>query len=316
MEQAHDLGALFVAFSGGEPLLRPDWIELFQEANRLKMATTLMTNGTLLDEKSIQKLVDLNPGQVQLSIYGATPKTHDGVTRVEGSFQTTSRAVEVLSRAGFNVFTSSVAMQQNAEEMPALFDWARQESVYLSVNLRIIPSLEGGYQKNVLYLESYQMERLLTIPELQYLVQVPEENSFRQWDELPYCAAGASSMCVNADLTVWPCTSLPVELGRLDKEQTLEDIWKDSPFLREFQALRRGKDLQECRTCEYRLSCSRCPGAAMLAGYSTHGKEPEYCKVAKVVHELKKEHKQQRGFGEKTKEASLFAAAGDDGKTH
>ena len=316
MEQAHELGALFVAFSGGEPLLRPDWVELFQEARRLKMGTTLMTNGTLLDEKAIQKLVDLNPGRVQISLYGAKASTHDWVTRTPGSYSKALAVVESLAAHGLKVSVVGVVMRQNAKEIKVFFEWGQSIGADVGVNLRMMPRLDGQVDETDLFVLQSQLKPLFEIPDLKSGIRVGTQDTDEIWKNLSYCTAGASSLCVNSDLTVWPCTSLPVELGRLDKEQTLEEIWKDSLFLKEFQALRRGKDLQECRTCEYRLSCSRCPGAAMLAGHTIHGREPEFCKVAKVLHELKEEHKKQQGLSEERRSTPRFAAAGDHRKTH
>jgi PqqA peptide cyclase len=69
--QAAELGVMQLHLSGGEPVLRPDLVELIQHARANDLYTNLITGGTLLDEPRLRRFRDAGLDHIQLSIQGA-----------------------------------------------------------------------------------------------------------------------------------------------------------------------------------------------------------------------------------------------------
>ena len=71
-------------FSGGEPLIRPDFFELAAYARDLGVRPTLSTNGTLITREVAQRIKDLGVGYVGISLDGLAD-VNDMFRGVEGA---------------------------------------------------------------------------------------------------------------------------------------------------------------------------------------------------------------------------------------
>lgn len=94
--KGREWGANRVDFTGGEPTLHPDIVELVAHAKRLGYETiNLKTNGRKLANKDfLKKLVDAGLNQVLISVHGHTAEMHDALTQVKGSFTDAVKALE------------------------------------------------------------------------------------------------------------------------------------------------------------------------------------------------------------------------------
>ncbi len=99
---AHGLGCRNIILSGGEPLLRGDIYEVFEEVCRrgIEASCAICTNGSLLDERAAQRLARAKPaGQVVISIDGHSAELHDAIRGAAGSFEQATRAIAQLNAA-------------------------------------------------------------------------------------------------------------------------------------------------------------------------------------------------------------------------
>jgi radical SAM protein with 4Fe4S-binding SPASM domain len=126
------LGGAAIRFTGGEPLLHSDWLELLGFAGATGLKVLLQSNGTLFDDDSVANLrgLGLHALQIQISLDGATAAVHDRV-RGAGSFRKTVAAIRRLVAQGFgrDVAIFFTEMQHNLHELPELFQLAEQLGV-------------------------------------------------------------------------------------------------------------------------------------------------------------------------------------------
>ena len=85
LDQIADSGCLHLLLTGGEPLLRPDFSEIYLHARQKGMLVMLFTNATLMTPSVIETLKQAPPILVEVSLYGATQETYEAVTRMPGS---------------------------------------------------------------------------------------------------------------------------------------------------------------------------------------------------------------------------------------
>lgn len=88
-----------VSFYGGEPLVRPDIIELMEHAHRTGMLVHLATNGFLIDRKMAERIVRAGTDAVSVSLDGATPEVHDRQRGVAGAFTRAVNAIRYLAES-------------------------------------------------------------------------------------------------------------------------------------------------------------------------------------------------------------------------
>ncbi len=126
--QLKEAGTPVCLFSGGEPLLRPDLVELLEEARRIGLPTVISTNGTQIDAATAHRLHDVSLRYVGVSLDGQEP-FHDKFRQVQGSFQAALRGIEHCRKAGLRTGLRFTITQANADQVPAVFDIARQIGV-------------------------------------------------------------------------------------------------------------------------------------------------------------------------------------------
>ena len=118
LRQAADMGCLTVRFTGGEPLLREDFPELYLFARRLGMFVILFTNARLITPEIAQLLSKYPPGrEVEVSVYGMHPKSYDKVALRKGAFLEFWRGLELLQEYKIPFIVKQSLLPQNRNEM-------------------------------------------------------------------------------------------------------------------------------------------------------------------------------------------------------
>ena len=104
-----------VTFTGGEPLMRPDFFDIAGEASALGLKVVLLTNGTLIDEEIAERLGDLLDA-AQVSLDGVSAAVNDSI-RGDGSFEGATRAIRLLLAQKIPVEITSVALPENVKDL-------------------------------------------------------------------------------------------------------------------------------------------------------------------------------------------------------
>ena len=126
------LGPFHINFSGGEPLLRRDLAQILNHCRDHRIRAGLTTNGVLLKDRQAIELVEARLFTLNVSIDGATARTHDLQRGVEGSFEKAMRAIDLIQshaqrcRITVPIILKPVVSRLNLEEMPALVSLARE----------------------------------------------------------------------------------------------------------------------------------------------------------------------------------------------
>jgi len=138
-KQIVELKIPYVAISGGEPLLHPDFFKVCEFFHNHKISFKVETNGEFIDENVANKIAELNFRSVQISWDGATPETHQKL-RAGGNWKKVLRATELLVKKGVNVEVVFVPTKFNIHEISDVIDLAYSygvSAVYTGKIMRI-----------------------------------------------------------------------------------------------------------------------------------------------------------------------------------
>jgi len=126
VDQARAMGCREWSISGGEPMLRPDFAEIFDYVTRKATRYSLNTNGTLITPQIAQLM--RREGRKMVAVYGATAEVHDTVTRTPGSFERTMRGFAYLKGAGADFEVQLIPMRDNYHQ------WGEMEALAQSLS--------------------------------------------------------------------------------------------------------------------------------------------------------------------------------------
>jgi MoaA/NifB/PqqE/SkfB family radical SAM enzyme len=126
VSEARALGCRRWLISGGEPMLRPDFVDIFDMITRRSLPYSLNTNGTLITP-AIARLLK-RKGAKMVALYGATAEIHDHITRTPGSFAETMQGFSYLREAKAGFIVQLIPMRDNYHEFDAMTRLARSLS--------------------------------------------------------------------------------------------------------------------------------------------------------------------------------------------
>ena len=140
VDQIVDEGCLWLLLTGGEPLLRPDFLDIYTYAKRKGLIVTLFTNGTLMTPHIADYLADLPPHKVEISLYGRTQQTYERVTGIPGSYDRCMRGIDLLLERNIPLDLKTVLITLNQHEL----DDIRTFTEDLGMTFRFDPMINAG----------------------------------------------------------------------------------------------------------------------------------------------------------------------------
>ena len=117
-----------ILFSGGEPLLRPDFFELAGYAADLGLRSTISTNGTLITAEVARRFRSIGVGYVGVSLDGAGA-VNDRFRGRAGAFEAALAGIRHCLEAGVRVGLRFTINSRNYDQLPAIFDLLEQENI-------------------------------------------------------------------------------------------------------------------------------------------------------------------------------------------
>ncbi len=126
LKQAADLGVLSVRFTGGEPLLRPDFVDIYLIARKLGLKVLLFTNARLIDARLARLFAGIPLlEKIEVSVYGMHRKTYEAVSRISGSFTQYQRGIRFLEEYRIPFVVKGILLPNNAKDVQEIECWAK-----------------------------------------------------------------------------------------------------------------------------------------------------------------------------------------------
>jgi radical SAM protein with 4Fe4S-binding SPASM domain len=282
LDQLAEAGSLFLTFSGGEPLTRKDFFQIAAYAREKEFSFTLFSNGTLITPRVADRLRELCPERVEISLLGGKAATHDGITQVPGSFERALRGARLLVKRDIKVQLKTTWMQENIEEADQIASLVRDVGASFRSAALVIHRRDGSSEPAGLRATTEQFQAMARRSYDQNPGQAvpppPPPLTEEQKQAMSPCGAGQTSCRIDALGRVYPCAAIDIALGSL-REKPLAAIWHGSPELAQIRAIR-VSDLPECSACALYLRCTRCAGLARMETGSLLSASPQACAVA------------------------------------
>lgn len=259
MDQLADAGCLFLLLTGGEVLIRPDFLDIFHHARRRGMLVSIFTNGTLLSERIADDLAQWTPRSIEITLYGATQQTYESVTRIPGSYARCMQGIYLLLERGLPLLLKSVLLKNNLHELDAMQNLAQQLGVNFRYDGTLWPRLDGGEQPYDYRLSLREMLNL-DVQDPQRLAEW--EKTAVQFSGQPIraenvysCGAGLRSFHIDSSGKLSICT-----MARRPSYDLLSIVFQEAwEKLGELRKAKRQLNTV-CRTCTIGGLCNQCPG--------------------------------------------------------
>lgn len=145
-------GTLFLTLTGGEPMLRTDFVTIYTHAVCNGLLVSVYCNGSMVTDEIIDVFVRYPPRIVEITLYGATRKTFEAITQRPNSFTACMDGIEKMRRAGVRLRLKTMVMSLNCDELSSMWNMAEDMKVSFRHDCSIIPVLpneDNGDSTNI-----------------------------------------------------------------------------------------------------------------------------------------------------------------------
>jgi heme b synthase len=288
-----------IVLSGGEPLLRKDLFEIAKHGTELGLRMCIATNGTLITDRTCERIRDAQIKMVSLSLDGSTAEIHDNFRNQKGAFKGIIRAAKLLRKHEIPFLINSSFTKRNQADIGNVFKLAKGLGAKAWYMFMIVPTGRGkDLMEELISKEDYeeilkwhyQMEKdedqILMRPTCApqyyriYRQMAKKEGIDFKHRSLSFSTGGAKG-CIAGQLiclidqhgNVQPCSYFPRYAGNIMKTP-FKEIWEKSKL---FLTLRDFKRYQgKCGVCEYLSVCGGCRARADSV-YGNYLKEEPFC---------------------------------------
>ncbi len=285
LEQIARAGFKIMIFSGGEPLTRPDILELVRHAASLHLIPVFGTNGTLITEQTARDLKEAGAKGMGISLDSLDREKHDRFRSFPGAWEGAVRGMQNCRKAGLPFQIHTTVMEWNRGELEAMTDFAVEMGAKAHHFFFLVPTGRAEtMEEESLRAEAYE-EVLTRIMRKQQEVDIELKPTcapqfIRIADQLGYktrfrrgCLAGLSYCIISPRGKVQPCAYLNMELGDV-RETPFDEIWRNNEVL---QRLRTLEYSGGCGTCSYRGGCGGCRARAAYYHGGDYMSEEPWC---------------------------------------
>ena len=306
VDEARCLGCQAWSISGGEPMLRPDFPDIFDYITRKSVTYSLNTNGTLITPQIARLLT--RKGKKMVALYGATAEVHDRVTRAPGSFEATMRGFAYLKEAGAGFIVQIIPMRLNYHQYDKMLELAASLSPHSRVGAPWLwlSACRSSTRNREILRQRLEPAAVITLdqpnPEAEILDALKSEETesrkpacrlIQEDDRLfASCIAARRDFHIDPYGQVTFCYYIKDPALRYDLRQgTFHQAWEEFiPSLSE--TMRGGQEyLDNCGSCDLRRDCRWCA----VYGYLEHGRfsaKVDYlCRVAVQTRHYKEDWK-------------------------
>ena len=308
VDEARAMGCRRWCISGGEPLLRPDFPEIFDYLTCKAVSYSLNTNGMLITPEIARLLT--RKGIKMIALYGATAEVYDYVTRHPGGFEKLMRGFEYMREAGAGFIVQLIPMRANYHQWEEMISLAKSLSKHWRCGAPwLYLSCDGSEERN----KEIRAQRLSSLDvinldkpdptydertdELEKLTRdMKEENKIEgicgtvdEGDDRLFarCIAGRRDFHIDPYGRMSWCSFIKDNALRYDLRQgSFAEAW-DTFIPSCADKVRGGDEWQtNCGSCESRNDCRWCAVYAYLETGRYSAPIPHLCAIAKEANKF------------------------------
>jgi len=284
VDEITEAGCLWLLYTGGEIFVRKDFLDIYTYAKQKGLLITLFTNGTLITPKIANYLVQWRPFSIEITLYGRTKETYEGITRIPGSYDRCMRGICLLMERGLPLKLKTMAITLNKHEIWEMKRFVEEElGLEFKFDAMINPRVDCFQSPLAVRLSPQEIVEL----DLQDPKRMGEWEGFcehfngpvhrlDQSDELYHCGGGVNSFAIDPSGLLSICSFLRSDTWDL-RIGNFREGWERSLLEgRQKKITRQTK----CVACEIKAMCGMCPANGELENRDPEEPVDFLCQVA------------------------------------
>lgn len=260
IDQITEAGCLFLLITGGEPLFRSDFPEIYSYAVQKGLLVTVFSNGALVSDRIIDCFRELPPYVVEITLYGATPETYEHITGHRSHYAKTLAGIDKLYAKHVPFKLKTMLMAPNIHEFENIRATAGAYNTAFRFDAALFGRLNGDRKPMAHRVDpktAVAMEMADPSIEAEWRDFYHRMKDMPVQDTVYHCGAGITNFHVDACGNLQPCIMTTRLQYNILFSGGFEKGWRQiMPQIRNEKA---SGDILTCNACEKRFLCAYCP---------------------------------------------------------
>lgn len=279
LDKIHEAGAVWLCFTGGDPLERPDFLDIYSYAREKGFVVSIFTNVYNMTDGLIELFKKKPPFAIEITLNAVTKDLYEKICRVKGSFAKVMKAIDMIVKNGIPLKIKTQVTRDNLEELPAIRRFVRGLGLRFLPSIILYPRLDGDSAPCGLRISPREVMGLGRNRR-----SGGDDCALRKEDGedaplYPCVAASGDGFYIDPYGSAFFCN-----LIRQPRFNALEDDIKESfnrlsPLVTERRFLTGSK----CKDCALKEGCLWCPGRAYLEKGDIEAPIEYYCELARIA---------------------------------
>lgn len=290
LDKIQKSGVIWLCFTGGDPLCRSDFLEIYAYAKEKGFLITIFTNGYALTKDIISALKAKPPFVVEMTLNAVSENLFEKISQVKGSFAKVMNAIKLMQKAKIPLKIKTQVTKDNVDELPKIKEFLKKIKLEFIPSSILYPRLNGDIspcQLRITPQEVLNLERKNFLGQedcnflknkeavLEETVSKTENN---QTNIFPCAIGGGDGIYLDPYGHIFLCYLIRqprFNVVGMEIEEALSHLlaWARK---REFSAK------AKCKSCFLRRQCCWCPGRAYLEKGQMEEAIEYYCQLAKL----------------------------------
>ena len=284
-EKARDKGMVFALLTGGEPFVRKDFFEIYEAMKAMGLIVSINSNGSMLEGKIREKLLENQPSRINISLYGGTNETYQNMCG-QPAFDKVVNNIRALREGGVDVRLSLSITPYNRQDLKEIYEISKELGVHVKAASYMYPPIringeQFGCAKRLSAQESgrcsVEWEKMRLEPDefmkrcvsTKTMIEELSAKEMLDYGNKVACRAGSSSFWMTWEGKMLPCGMFSYPCA-YPLEDGFEQAW--DKILKETREIRLP---EKCSNCAKRKVCGVCAAVCLTETGHFDG-VPEY----------------------------------------
>ena len=288
-KEAVEAGMIYLLLTGGEPLLRPDFQEIYKTLLEMGLIITINTNGTLITPEIAEFFYYHRPEKVNITLYGSSDDTYEKLCGNSKGFEAAIKGIRLLKNKGIRVNINTTFTKLNEKDLEQIVAFAKKEKIPVrtaaftfppirnqheesGINLRPMEAGRLGAKFDKLTMEPEQIEKRKKLLGSYLEMRIPENEPESR---VSACMAGKGAFWISWNGEMYPCGMLPNHSVSI-LEKDFKTAWN--------LILEKQSEMfipAKCSICNRKAICPICSAVAESVGYGKEDIPEVMCQFTK-----------------------------------
>lgn len=303
-KQIKEEGTLYLLLTGGEPFIYPHFKELYIELHKMGFIISINSNGTMIDETTLEWLKEYAPSRINITLYGGSKETYHRICQNSNGYDKTVKAIKMLKEANIPVVINASMIPENKDDVETIVEFGKSLGLNTRMTTYMFPPIrrdkeetdsrftpEESARINILknrcildsnYYNNYVIDTYNNIDKY----SVEDESTWGVDDEYIKCRAGRCSCWINWEGHMSACGMTPFPIITYPFEHSFHECWMTLT-----NAVRSTTVLAECKGCKKKDICNPCVAMTYAETGDVNKKAPYLCELTDcIIENIKKEY--------------------------